>query len=90
MKQNYLEVTFRNGVPLAAYYYLPRRADDECIRVEKHGPGLLVDLSADGYPLGVEISIPALVTVDSLNAVLEAYGLDPIDPIELSPLKHAA
>lgn len=90
MKKNNLEVTFRNGMPLAAYYYLPRRADDKCIRVEKHGPGLLVDLSADGYPLGVEISIPALVTVDSLNAVLQTYGVDPIDPIELSPLKIAA
>lgn len=86
----YLEVTFRRGKPLAAYYYLPRRADDKSVRVEKHGPGLLVDLSADGRPLGVEIAIPALVTVESLNAVLEANGLHPIDPVELAPLNQAA
>jgi hypothetical protein len=90
MQQSYLEVTFRGGKPLAAYYYLPRRADDRCVRVEKHGPGLLVDLSADGRPLGVEIVIPNLVTIDSLNAVLEAYGLHPLDPIELAPLNQAA
>ncbi|MCO6458842.1 MAG: DUF2283 domain-containing protein [Pirellulaceae bacterium] len=90
MQQSYLEVTFRGGQPLAAYYYLPRRADDRSVRVEKHGPGLLVDLSADGKPLGVEIAIPELVTVDSLNAVLAAYGLQPIDATELAPLRQAA
>jgi hypothetical protein len=90
MQQSYLEVTFRGGKPLAAYYYLPRRTDDRCVRVEKHGAGLLVDLSADGRPLGIEIAIPTLVTVDSLNAVLAAYGLHPIDPVELAPLNHAA
>ena len=90
MQQSYLEVTFRGGRPLAAYFYLPRRADDRSVRVEKHGSGLLVDISADGRPLGIEIAIPALVTVDLLNAVLEAYGLQPVDPSELAPLKQAA
>ena len=90
MQQSYLEVTFRAGTPLAAYYYLPRRAGEQCVRVEKHGAGLLVDLAADGHPLGIEIAIPKLVTVDSLNAVLEAYGLHPIDANELAPLNRAA
>jgi|CXWL01.1.fsa_nt_gi hypothetical protein len=89
MHQNYLEVTFRGGIPLAAYYYLPRRAGDKCVRVEKHGVGLLVDLAADGRPIGVEIAIPKLVTVDSVNAVLKAYGLQPIDADELAPLHRA-
>jgi hypothetical protein len=35
MHQSYLEVTFRGGQPLAAYYYLPRRAGDKCDHVEK-------------------------------------------------------
>ena len=90
MRQYDLEMTFRNRKLMAAYYYLPRRADDKCVRVEKHGPGLLVDLSVDGRPLGVEIAIPALITADSLNAVWKAYGLDPIDPSELALLKQAA
>ena len=92
MHQSYLEVTFRNGMPLAAYYYLPRKSDDKCSRVEKHGTGLLVDLTADGRPLGIEITVPASVTVDSLNEVLEFYGLHPIDSDELAPLtpKRAA
>ena len=50
MQQSYLEVTFRNGIPLAAYYYLPRLAGEKCVRVEKHCAGLLVDLAADGHP----------------------------------------
>ncbi len=90
MYRSYLEVTFRGGKPLAAYYYLPRRAGDKCDRVEKHGSGLLVDLAADGRPLGIEIAIPKLVTVDSLNAVLGTYGVPPIDADELAPLHRAA
>ena len=90
MQQSYLEVTFRNGIPLAAYYYLPRLAGEKCVRVEKHGAGLLVDLAADGRPLGVEIAIPNLVTIDLLNAALEAYGLPPIDADDLAPLNRAA
>jgi hypothetical protein len=53
MKGCYLEVTFRNGRPLAGYYYLPREEGDRSVRVEKHGPGLLVDLTESGRPIGI-------------------------------------
>ena len=32
VKQAYLEVTFRNGRPLATYYYLPRKAGQKAVR----------------------------------------------------------
>ena len=31
MKERYLEVTFRHGRPIAAYYYLPRSADQKSV-----------------------------------------------------------
>lgn len=90
MHECYLEVTFRQGKPLAAYYYLPRKEGDKSVRVEKHGAGLLVDLTTDGRPIGIEIAIPAAVTVDAVNAILQSYGFPPVAPAELAPLKVAA
>jgi hypothetical protein len=90
MSNAYLEVTFRGGKPLAAYYYLPKIEGGKIARVEKCAPGLLVDLTESGRPIGIEIAIPSLVTVDAVNHVLRSYGLDPIDAIELAPLQHAA
>lgn len=86
----YLEVTFRAGKPLAAYLYLPRNEGDTSARVEKHGAGLLVDLTADGRPIGIEIAIPPLVTPDAVNQVLTSYGLAAVDSAELAPLERAA
>ena len=63
---------------------------DRTARVKKHGTGLLVDLSDDGRPIGIEIAIPSLVTAEVVNRILEAYGLDRIDEVELAPLKTAA
>ena len=58
MKDRYLEVTFRNGQPLAAYLYLPRVRTEKSVRTENAGPGLLVDYDVDGRPLGIEITDP--------------------------------
>ena len=41
MKHRYLEVTFRNGSPIAAYYYLPRSADQKSIRTQRVEPGMI-------------------------------------------------
>jgi hypothetical protein len=90
MHERYLEVTFRAGKPLAAYYYLPRNEGDTSERVEKRGAGLLVDLTKDGRPIGIEIAIPSLVTADAVNEVLQSYGFPPVAAIELAPLKIAA
>ena len=48
MKQSYLEVTFRNGRPLAAYYYLPRRPGEKSVRTRRVEPGLLIDIAKTG------------------------------------------
>lgn len=89
MNQRYLEVTYRNGKPLAAYLYLPRREGDHADRVVAHGPGFLVDMTADGRPIGIEMPAPSLVTLDSLNGVLASLTLDPVAPGELSPVTAA-
>ncbi|WP_462322855.1 DUF2283 domain-containing protein [Halochromatium sp.] len=70
MRSSYLEVTFRRGRPLAAYLYLPRTPGDKSDHVEQAGAGLLVDYTADGKPIGIEITAPAQFDVAELNQVL--------------------
>lgn len=89
MKERYLEVTFRKGKPLAAYIYFPRHAGVKSVRTEEAVPGVLVDYAESGKPIGLEITAPAQVTVEKVNAVLEKLGLTVMDPEELAPLKAA-
>ena len=89
MKHSYLEVTYRKGRPLAAYYYLPRRDGDSSARTERVEGGLLVDFSADGRPIGIEISSPSRLELSTLNEVLVGLGQEPVRPEDLSPLLAA-
>ena len=89
MSQRYLEVTYREGKPLAAYLYLPRSDGDHSARVEQHGQGYLVDLTEDGRPIGIEMPSPSLVTLEGLNQVLAELNLKPAVPGEVAPLSAA-
>ncbi len=89
MAQRYLEVTYRQGRPLAAYLYLPRRSGDHSARVEQRAPGYFVDLTEDGRPIGIEMPSPSLVTLDGLNSVLNELHLEPAAPNEVAPLVAA-
>ncbi len=89
MRPAYLEVTYRKGRPLAAYYYLPRKKEDRSVRTERVDGGLLVDVAADGRAIGIEIPSPSSFTVAALNAALVRFGRPPARPEELSPLVAA-
>jgi hypothetical protein len=89
MRARYLEVTFRNGKPLAAYLHLPRATGSKSFRTEGAAPGLRIDFSESGAPMGLEITAPGKVTVAQINAVLTKLGLGAIDPAELAPLEAA-
>ena len=48
MKHRYLEVTFREGKPFAAYLYLPRLAAAKAARTTDARHGVRVDFDAQG------------------------------------------
>lgn len=83
----YLEVTYRDGDPLAAYLYLARREGHTCARTEKVQDGLVVDFDRDGQPIGVEITEPSLIETDVVNAILERLGVTRLSPEELAPVR---
>jgi len=88
MKHSYLEVTFRKGRPLAAYYYLPRRDGDRSVRTDRVG-GFVVDFSADDRPIGIEITTPSRLVLGELNQLLSKLGQAPAVPEDLAPLAAA-
>ena len=89
MNQAYLEVTYRHGRPLAAYYYLPRRPGERASRTSRGPSGLLVDYTRGGRAIGIEITAPSVLSLAAMNRVLRGLGQRPIKRKELSPLLAA-
>ena len=89
MKESYLEVTFRHGRPIAAYYYLPRATDQKSARTRRVEPGLVIDFTADGQAIGIEITAPAKASLAALNAVLHELGQAPASEADLAPVLAA-
>jgi hypothetical protein len=86
MKEPFLEVTFRHGKPIAAYYYLPRGANQRSARSRRVEPGLVIDFGTDGTAIGIEITAPAKVSLAGLNAVLREIGHAPASPADVAPV----
>jgi len=89
MKERYLEVTFRHGRPIAAYYYLPREANQKSARTRRVEPGLIIDFTADGQAIGIEITAPGKVSLAGLNEVLNQLGHPPATAADLAPVLAA-
>jgi len=88
MNSSYLQVTYRHGRPLAAYLFLPRRDGDKSTRTEIASAGLVIDYTADGRAMGVEITAPTQTTASDLNKVLRALGVAPLDRRDIAPLRR--
>lgn len=86
----YLEITYRTGRPLAAYYSLPRRPGQTVHRSHPVEAGLVVDLDCKGAPLGIEITAPTVVTLAAMNRVLRELGLPALTRAEFQPLRTAS
>ncbi len=86
MKESYLEVTFRHGRPIAAYYYLPRQTGQKSTRTRRVEPGFVIDYASDGVAIGIEITAPSLLSLSALNALLEELGQAPATEADLAPL----
>ena len=89
MKECYLEVTYRHGRPLAAYYYLPRETGQQSVRTRRVEPGMVIDYSDDDRPIGIEITAPSKMSVAALNSVLEDLGYPGVSQADLAPLLAA-
>jgi hypothetical protein len=49
---------------------------------------MLIDFTADGRALGVEITAPTRTTVTALNKVLRSLGVTPVERRDIAPLRR--
>ena len=89
MKERYLEVTFRKGKPLAAYYYLPRQTGEKSVRTQSAGEGIIIDYGESGKPIGIEITAPHKIDLQRINEIIAKLNIAPIEQQELAPLVAA-
>ena len=90
MYSPYLEVTYRGGRVLAAYYHVAVRGGRKSVRSRRIEPGLIADYSRDGELLGIEITASHALTLAAMNRVLRALGLQPLKAAEFRPLRAAS
>ena len=89
MSDRYLDISYRNGKPFAAYLFLPRRADDRSARTERFGEILVIDCAPDGRPIGIEIVHPQAVTIDEINRALAHVNQSALRAEDVAPLTAA-
>ena len=90
MTERSLQITYRKGLPFAAYLYLSRVTGERSVRTEPTADGLLiVDFAADGRPIGIEITAPGAVTLDRINSLLQNLAQAPLPEAEFGPMRAA-
>ncbi len=88
MAKRYLEVSYHEGRPLAAYLYIDRRLGDTVARTERHGTWL-IDYAADGRTIGVEFTSVGTVNLTELNRILAAAHQPALSVLDVRPLEAA-
>lgn len=84
-----LSITFRKGKPLVAYLALVRLGERKVVTTERLRPGVIVDVGANGEPVGVEFTEPSLVTQADIAAVVERLHAPSSLARDLQPLVAA-
>jgi hypothetical protein len=81
-----LEMTFRDGRLMAAYFHLQSRNVTEVARSKRAADGMVVDFAADNTPMGIEFVAPSKVSLGSVNQLLVSIGQSPASADELWPI----
>jgi len=89
MNAGYLEITYRHGKVFAAYLYLTRESGDRVHHSEPTRHGMVIDYAEDGRPLGIEITTPVQLDLESINQVLDRLDQPLLSSEDLQPLARA-
>ena len=84
MRNAYLEVTYRHGKAVAAYYYLPRIPGQRSVRTRRVEACLLIDFANDGRVIGIEITAPSVLSLTMFNRVLRELGISRVRRREIA------
>ena len=84
-QEMYIKFAIRKGRILAGYLYLPRKEGDRVAYSRKAEGGLVIDYAEGGGPIGIEITSPSLLSLETLNKVLAELGHPPLIGRVLAP-----
>jgi hypothetical protein len=88
MSKPYLEITYRDGKPFAAYLYLARHPGDRSVRTERRG-AFLIDFNDVGRPIGIEFVTIGRINPDAVNQLLAELSEPALSAADLAPLTAA-
>lgn len=90
MTERSLQVTYRKGRAFAAYLHLSHPTGEKSAKTMPSPDGLLVvDYSATGRPVGIEITAPQAVSLARLNQLLADLGETPLAEQDYKPVRAA-
>lgn len=90
MTERSLQVTYRKGRAFAAYLHLSHPTGEKSAKTVASPDGLLiVDYSATGRPLGIEITAPQMVPLEKVNQLLADLGEAPLAEQDYRPVRAA-
>jgi hypothetical protein len=90
MTERSLQVTYRKGRAFAAYLHLSHPTGEKTAKTVASPDGLLiVDYSAGGRAVGVEITAPQAVPLERLNQLLADIGEAPFSEQDYRPVRAA-
>jgi hypothetical protein len=90
MTERSLQVTYGKGRAFAAYLHLSHTTGEKTSKTVASPDGLLVvDYSAAGRPVGVEITAPQAVPLERLNQLLAELGELPLAEQDYKPVGAA-
>ena len=83
----YLTVTYRDGKFVAAY--LDLRKPEGRVRTKRLSGSVLLDIDAQGNPVGIELLSKEALNAETLNALLAPFGMLTIHESDLKPAQAA-
>jgi hypothetical protein len=65
-----IQASFLGGQMVAAYIHLASNHVLRSAPGKRVEPGLIIDLSADGRPIGIEVTMPRMIPLETVNSVM--------------------
>lgn len=87
MSDTRVEVVFKKGRPVAAFFHLKEKASGKSGRQIHVRPNMTAHFDEAGHPVGLEIHLPDKLDLLSINDVLRELGASPVTEAELAPLR---
>jgi hypothetical protein len=87
MNDTRVEVIFKKGRPVAAFFHFRPEASGKSGRQIHVRPSITAHFDAAGHSVGLEILLPAKLVLGEVNEILRELGASPVTDADLAPLR---